>query len=88
VVDLGRPGSSDAQAHVLAWVSGIAPGTISKAMPMWLVASVEVAAVASFVAASAATPQVPVKKAVKRKRKRKAPRRPVPTLPALKVVSD
>jgi hypothetical protein len=77
VLETERPGSSDAQTEVLSWVSGIAPGTISKAMPMWLVVSIEVAALASFVAASATTPQVPVGKPGKRRAKRKAPRRKV-----------
>jgi hypothetical protein len=89
-LDAGRPATSDAMAEQLAWVTGLAPATIQRLMPMWML--VEVAAMAAMIGAFAkAAPAAPERKP-KRKAKRKASRRKMqaqkPTLTVVPKWSD
>jgi hypothetical protein len=47
-LDAGRPAESDAMADTLSWVTGLAPATIGRLMPIWTVVAVEVVASAAF----------------------------------------
>jgi hypothetical protein len=78
------PSTADAQATFFTRV-GLSPAVASWAMPAWFVVAIELVAMTSFIFAATEDSTVPVKKSVKRK-KRKAPR-PRGT-PALKVVSN
>jgi hypothetical protein len=73
-------------------VTGLAPATIQRLMPMWMVVAVEVAAMAAMIGAFAkAAPAAPERKP-KRKAKRKASRRKMqaqkPTLTVVPKSSD
>jgi hypothetical protein len=72
-LNAGRPTSADAMADTLSLVTGLAPATISRLMPVWTVVAVEVAASAAFMGAFA--PAVSAASEKKPERKRRLRRR-------------
>lgn len=69
---LGRPGTGDAQAEMLSWVTGMKIETISKALPLWTPIIMELAANGFFFAAAlCGTTRAPNRKSDRRSRPRR-----------------
>jgi hypothetical protein len=91
-LNAGRPASADAMADSLSWVTGLAPATIQRLMPIWTVVAVEVAASAAFMGAFATSvPVAPERKPAKRRVRRRLRRKVQPNdsgelKPALKLM--
>jgi hypothetical protein len=88
-LNAGRPASADAMADTLSWVTGLAPATIGRLMPIWTVVAVEVAASAALMGAFApavltAPKKRPAKRRVRRRLRRKV--QPAEPKPVLKLV--
>ncbi len=78
-MEAGRPGTTDAQAETLSWITGYATATVARALPVWVTVALDLASNGCFLIAlsGAKRPEAPQRKP-KRQSKRFSRRRSPP----------